>query len=149
MARFAVDGQDTSTAATTLLGLTGAATVRPKIYDFTLGSNATPADNAVEYALQRTTVAGTTGTAITPTPLDPLTIAAVTACQEAPTVEPTYTANIILFQWAQNQRATYRWVAAPGGELIFSAAAAAGIGVQVISIAGSAVIYRMTIHFEE
>jgi len=149
MARYSVDGQDTSTAATTLLGITGSAAVRAKIYDLTVGSISTPADNGVEYAIQRTTVAGTGGSALTPITLDPLTSAAVSACQEAPTAEPTYTANSILLQWAQNQRATYRWVAAPGGELVSVAAAAAGLGVQVISIAGSAVIYRMTIHFEE
>ncbi len=148
MPRFAIDGQDTNTAATTILGLTGSAAVRPKIYDLMMGSDATPADNAAEYVLQRTTAAGTS-TAVTPTPLDPLTSAAVATAGEAHSAEPTYTANIILLQWAQNQRATYRWVAAPGGELISAAAAAAGIALQVIGIAGSAVNMNVTIHFEE
>jgi hypothetical protein len=148
MARYSIDGQDTNTAATTILGLTGSAAVRPKIYDLTMGSDATPADNAAEYVLQRTTAAGTS-TGVTPQPLDPLTSAAVTTAGEAHSAEPTYTANAILLQWAQNQRATYRWVAAPGGELIATATAANGIGLQVIGIAGSAVNMNVTIHFEE
>jgi len=148
MARYSIDGQDTNTAGTTILGLTGSAAVRPKIYDVIVGSDATPADNAAEYVLQRTTAAGTL-TAVTPRPLDPLTSAAVTSAGEAHSAEPTYTADVILLQWAQNQRATFRWVAAPGGELIAAATAANGIGLQVISIAGSAVNTNACIHFEE
>lgn len=148
MARYSVDGQDTNTAATTILGVTGSAAIRTKIYDMTVGSDATPADNAAEYVLQRNTAAGTV-TAVTPQALDPLTSAAVTTAGEAHSVEPTYTANAILLQWAQNQRATYRWVAAPGGELIAAATAANGIGLQVIGIAGSAVNTNVTLHIEE
>ena len=148
MARYSVDGQDTNTAATTILGITGSAAIRPKIYDMTVGSDATPADNAAEYVLQRDTAAGTS-TAVTPRPLDPLTSAAVATAGEAHSVEPTYTADLILLQWAQNQRATYRWVAAPGGELICTATAANGIGLQVIGIAGSAVNTNVTFHIEE
>lgn len=148
MPRYSIDGNDTNTAATTIAGITGSAAVRPKIYDVILSSDATPADNAGNYVLQRTTAAGTL-TSVTPTPIDPLTSASVTTAGEKHTVEPTYTANAILLQWAQNQRATYRWVAAPGGELVASAASANGIGLQVISIAGSAVTMQVTIQFEE
>lgn len=148
MARYSVDGQDTNTAATSILGITGAATIRPKIYDLILGSDATPADNAAEYVLQRSTAAGT-ATAVTPQALDPLTVAATATAGEAHSAEPTYTANAILLQWAQNQRATFRWVAAPGGELVVAATAANGIGLQVIGIAGSAVNTNACFHFEE
>ena len=138
MGRYSTDGQDTNTANTTILGLIGSAAIRPSIYDLVMGSDATPADNAAEYVLQRTTTAGTS-TAVTPRPLDPLTVAATATAGEAHSAEPTYTANIILLQWAQNQRATFRWVAAPGGELVIAATAANGIGLRVIGIAGSAV----------
>lgn len=150
MARYSIDGQGIAeaTGTPTLIILTGSAAIRPKIYDMTVGSDATPADNAYEFVLQRTTAAGTS-TAITPQKLDPLTSAAVATAGEVHTVEPTYTANEIVLQWAQNQRATYRWVAAPGGELIFAAAAAAGIGMQTITVAGSGVNINVTQHFEE
>ena len=149
MAKYSIDGQDTNTAATTLLGVDAGATPRRgKIYDMTVGSDATPADNTAEYVLQRYTVDGTS-TAVTPQALDPADAAALSEAGEAHSAEPTYTANAILLQWAQNQRATYRWVAAPGGELVFPATADNGIGVQVIGIAGSAVNMNVTQHFEE
>lgn len=146
--RYSIDGQDTNTAATTILGLTSAATVRPKIYDLIMGSDATPADNAAEYVLQRYTAAGTS-TAVTPQALDPGDPASLCSAGEAHSAEPTYTANAILLQFALNQRATFRWVAAPGGELVLPATAANGVGIQVIGIAGSAVNVNATIHFEE
>lgn len=146
--RYSVDGQDTNTAGTTIVGVTSATTIRPKIYDLILGSDATPADNAAEYVLQRYTAAGTS-TAVTPQALDPGDPAALASAGEAHTVEPTYTANAIMLQWAQNQRATFRWVAAPMGEIVLPATAANGVGVQVIGIAGSAVNTNCTIHYEE
>lgn len=145
---YSIDGQDINTAATSILGLTSAATIRPKVYDFILGSDATPADNAAEYVLQRYTAAGT-ATAITPRALDPGDPASLAAAGEAHTVEPTYTADVIMLQFALNQRATFRWVAAPGGEIILPATAANGLGLQVIGIAGSAVNVNACIHFAE
>jgi len=112
------------------------------------GSDATPADNAAEYVLQRYTVDGTS-TAVTPLALDPADAAALAEAGEAHSVEPTYTANAIALQWAQNQRATFRWVAAPGGEIIVPATADSGVGVQVITVSGSAVNTNVMIHFEE
>jgi hypothetical protein len=146
--RYSIDGQDTNTAATTILGLTSASTVRPRVYDLMCGSDATPADNAAEYNLQRYTAAGTV-TSVTPQALDPGDPAALASAGEAHSVEPTYTANAIMLNWMQNQRATFRWVAAPGGEIVLPATAANGVGVQVITVAGSAVNTGVTIHYEE
>ena len=146
--RYAIDGQDTNTAATSILGLTSPATIRPKIYDFMLGSDATRADNAAEYVLQRYTAAGT-ATAVTPKALDPGDPASLAAAGEAHSAEPTYTADAIMLQFALNQRATFRWVAAPGGEIVLPATAANGVGLQVIGIAGSAVNVNACMHFEE
>lgn len=146
--RYSIDGQDTNTAATTILGLTSAATVRPKIYDLTLGSDATPADAAAEYVLQRYTAAGTS-TAVTPQALDNGDPAALASAGEAHSAEPTYTANAIMLQFAVNQRATYRWVAVPGGEIVLPATAANGVGLQVISLSGSAYNVNVCMHFEE
>ena len=146
--RYSINGQATNTAAKTILGLTSAATVRPRIYDFILGSDATPADMAAEYALQRYTAAGT-ATAVTPQLLDPGDPASLCSAGQAHTVEPTYTANALLLQVAVNQRATFRWVAAPGGEIVLPATAANGVGLQVISVSGTPVNVNSTIHFEE
>lgn len=146
---YSISGQAANTANTTILGLTSAATIRPKVYDLILGSDATPADNAAEYNLQRYTTAGTPAGAVTPQLLDPGDPASLaTAGQGVYSVEPTYTANAIMLMWAQNQRATFRWVAAPGGEIILPATAANGVGVRAITVT-AAVNTNCCIHFEE
>ena len=149
MAKYSIDGQDTNTAATTILGVDAGTTARRgKVYDLIVGSDATPADNASELNLQRYTVDGT-ATAVTPQALDPADAAALAEAGEAHSVEPTYTANAILLNIMLNQRATFRWVAAPGGELVYPATADNGLGLTSITVAGSAVNTGATIHFEE
>ena len=90
-----------------------AATIRPAIYEFNIGTEGTPAENALVYLLQRATTT-TTFTAVTPVPIDPtdgvLTnpVALATTGSNA-TVEPTYTAAQKVFgDLGFNQRATYR-----------------------------------------
>lgn len=147
--RYSINGTRSVASPTqTLLTLVSAATIRPKIYDLIMGSNATPADNALEWLLQRFTVAGTAGSSVTPAPLDPADPAALASAGQAHSAEPTYTSAKVLLDVAMNQRSTQRWVAAPGGELISPATAANGIGVQPIhaSFTGSVIA---TIHFEE
>jgi hypothetical protein len=149
MAKYAADGQDTNTAATTILGVDAGTTARRQKWAYiTLGSDATPADNAAEYNVQRYTVDGT-GTAVTPTPLDPADAAALAESSEAHTIEPTYTANLILLNFMANQRATFQWYAAPGYEFITPATADNGAGIVVVTVAGSAINVGATIHFEE
>lgn len=111
------------------------AAVRPAIYDLTMGSDATPADNAATFAFQRETTVGTWagagGAAITPQALDPGDPACVTtANQGICSVGPTLTANAFVLQWTQNQRATFRWVAAPGSELKMPASASNGLALM-------------------
>lgn len=149
MPRFSVDGQDTNTASTTALALDGTTTTRGFLYDIIVGSDATPADNAAEYNLQRFATANGTGTAVTPQSLDPADAAAEIDGTEQHTTEPTYTANAILLHWAQNQRATFRWVAAPGGEIVIPATSDSGVGIITQGIAGSAVNMNYTMHFIE
>ncbi len=146
--KYSIDGQSTNTAATTIIGLTSATTVRPKIYDLNVGSAATPADNAGRYVLQRTTVAGTL-TAVTPQALDPDDPLSLCSAGENHSAEPTYTANAIMLRWSQNQRATFRWVAAPESEIRLPATAANGVALQVLAIGGSAVVMDACIHFSE
>lgn len=146
--RYSVAAQDTNTAATSQVGVTSAATIRPKVYDLICGSDATPADNAAEYNLQRHTAAGTS-TAFTPVALDPGDPVSLAASGFNHSVEPTYTANALLLEWAQNQRATFRWVAAPNSELVLPATAANGASVITVTVAGAAVNTNFQIYFEE
>ncbi len=148
MPKYSVSGRVALANPNTLLGITRGASRRGKIYDFMIGSQAAPADVSFAIALVRSTVAGTGGTAITPRGLDPDESAAVAACQEAPTAEPTYTANSELMEYALNLRATWRWVAAPDGELIWPDTAANGIGVLLTHASDTSNVDG-TVHFSE
>jgi hypothetical protein len=146
--RYSISGSDTNTAATTQLGLTSTAAIRPQIYDVLIGSVATPADNAWEFFLQRYTAAGTS-TAVTPQALDPGDPAATATAGINHSAEPTYTANAIMLRPAGNQRASYRWVARERGEIILPATAANGIGTLANAVGGAAVAMSYTQHYEE
>jgi hypothetical protein len=131
----------------TTLTLVSSTTIRPEIFDLILGSTATPADNALQWLLQRFTAAGTV-TAVTPTALDPGNPAATATAGKNASAEPTYTAGAILLEIAMNQRSTQRWVAAPGGELILPATGANGVGVQPVHASFTGTV-NVTIHFRE
>lgn len=145
MANFAVDMHRTASATLSVGSITADAT-RPrriKWYEFNVGSEATPADNPFLWVFQRCTTAGT-ATAVVPQPLDPADAATEQDAAENYTIEPTYTAVQFMMQLPLNQRATFRWVAAPNGEWVTPATASNGIGVQTPTaglVAVSATIY--------
>ena len=148
MANYATQLNRTASASASL-GTWGADATRPrrlKFYDFIFGSEASPADNAFLYIAQRCTALGTS-TAVTPSPLDPADAATESDAGENHTIEPTYTANLVLLSIALNQRATFRWVAAPGGELVTPATASNGLGIQTTT--ASAVAISATLHANE
>lgn len=148
MANYAVKLARTASTTASLGGVNADPTTprRIKIYDFILGSEASPADNPFLYVFQRYTAAGTL-TAVTPRKLDPADATALTNAGENHTVEPTYTSGEILERIALNQRATFRWVAAPGGELVTPATASNGIGIATPT--GSAVVISAELHIAE
>jgi len=112
------------------------------------GSSATPDDNAISNYIQRHTApAGTGGTAITPTPLDPAESASVTASSQSVT-GGTYTAGAVLLSIPTNQRASHRWVAAPDGEIVTPATASNGIG-YVADHASHTGVMGSTMHWLE
>ena len=130
-----------ATGANETLGTWQADATRPrrlKWYDLILGSEASPADNAFLYVLQRFTAAGT-NTAVTPSALDPADAATESDAGENNTIEPTYTATLILLEVPLNQRATFRWVAAPGSELVSPATASNGIGIATPTFSAVAI----------
>lgn len=128
--RYHATGSQNITTATpgdTSLTIAGVATARARVYEFTLSTGGTPADNAITWDAWRFTAAGT-GTALTPSEVDLDGPVALMVCAQDHTIEPTYTATGELFEQIINQRATYRWVAVPGGELMIPASATGGIG---------------------
>jgi len=145
MPRYAVAGAGTNTASTTLLYFVngGTAPARIKLSDLVIGSDATPADNAAEYAIRRITAENGTpgGTAVTPEPLDFNDRAANSNAVQDPTGEPTYAGTVpsgIYLMIGLNQRATFRWVAAPNGEFICDNADNNGFGLEVQSATATA-----------
>lgn len=134
MPNYAATGQENAVTAalTTVLSIARGASRRARIYDFSMSAGGTAADNVLRWALMRFTVAPTV-TAVVPVALDPADPASITTAGENASAEGTYTAATELFDQGINQRAAYRWVAAPGGELVIPDTAANGIGVRVSS----------------
>lgn len=121
-----------ATAKTNISNISTTA-IRPYLYDFTFGTTGTPSDSVMTVSVTRLTVmtAGTSCTTVTQSPLDSVDAAATSSSGGAWTTEPTV--GVTLFSVGLNVRATYRWVAAPGGELVSPATAQAGVGLRALS----------------
>lgn len=125
--------QNLSSSYKTLVSINCTATTRRvRLYELELGAVGTSADNVLEWDVSRMTAAGT-GTTVTPPPLDPADAAAVTLATVNYTAEPTVTAASSLVYFGMNQRSTFRWVAAPGSELVIPATNLAGLVVRALS----------------
>jgi hypothetical protein len=134
--RLATSPAQTSLTTTikTMLELASAATGRGQIYELEVGADGAPnaTDCQIVYEVQRLTVTGT-GVASTPTPLNPADAAARTTTKINHTIEPTITANSCILALALNQRASQRWIAAPGSELIWPNTSANGLTCGALS----------------
>ena len=111
----------TNTASTTapmfdIVGPTSGG--RCRVYEFNSGSDATPADVAAEFSFRRITADFGTPSAVTPTKLDPADGTARTLFSAPGGTAPTITASSDVYQWTQNGRANFRWVAAPDSEIV-------------------------------
>lgn len=126
--------QSMSSSYKTLLTITAATATltRALLYDVTVGTNGTPADNAMEFDISRVTTLGT-GTAGTANPLDGTIRASGSVLTLNHTVEPTVTGASSLLQFGMNQRASYRWVAAPNSEFVIPATNLAGLTLRAKS----------------
>lgn len=107
---------------------------RGKLYDILIGTNGTPADNFMEFDCTRitlgTTPAGTTTLGISSLSsnygLDPAdNNGTVNWLQINSSAEVGVTATTENWYVGINQRASYRWVAAPGSELVWPAVSSA------------------------
>ena len=79
---------------------------RQAITDVIIGSSATPADNATQWALMRTTVAPTGGAVITPSPADSQDGATNTLDMSKPTGASTLACSALL---VDESCVTFRW----------------------------------------
>ena len=136
MARYSASGSQNLPASSTpitALTIASQSTVhRNIIYDIVIANVGSPADLVTLHTLQRITNPGTAGSAVTPSLLDIADRASQSAVGENHSSEPTYTSATELLEIPLNHRATFRWVAAPGGELITPATNNAGIGAKAV-----------------
>ena len=132
--RYAETGTENAAAALqSCLNVQGTAAIRPEIYDIMVGQDGSPpADNAVVWDLSRFTVAPT-DTGVVPVALDPTDPAATAVAGENGGTTGTFTAATEFIDLPVNQRASYRWVAAPGGHIICPASTSDGVGMRVSS----------------
>lgn len=148
--KITCDFQRTASSTATL-GSLGADATRPRrfaTHDIMFGSEATPADAALLWTFQRCTAVGTS-TAVTPAYLDPGDSATEFDFGENHSGEPTYTANTIVLNIPCNQRATFRWSATPGFEIITPQTASNGYGIQTDTITTGTPVITATIHGSE
>lgn len=102
---------------------------RGKLYDLMIGTAGTPADNYYEFDITTitlgTTPSGITGSLISSLSstiaLDPADINFVAAIQINSTAEVGIAALTEKWYLGINQRASYRWVCAPGSEILYPA----------------------------
>ncbi len=123
-------------------------TNRGRIFDVIVGSVATPSDQAAKFLLGRTTAVGTEGSGLVPNNLDPAGPAGAYDSGIAHSGEPTYTANKQMLVFSVNQRATFRWISAPGAEIVLAATQNNGAGLKTSS-STSTQAHEATIMFEE
>lgn len=100
---------------------------RGKVYDILVGTNNTPGDTFVEWDLSRCT-ASSTSTFVTTTSLGLDTadaganaLVVVNSSQHSTISVPN------VWYIGMNQRASYRWVAAPGSEIVWPTTASNGV----------------------
>ena len=152
MARYSASGsQNLPASLTPITALTIAAQStahRNIFYDIVVANMGAPADLVTLHTIQRITAVGTAGSAVTPALLDLSDRASQSAVGENHSGEPTYTSNTELLEIPLNHRATFRWVAAPGGELITPATDNNGLGLKAIH-ATAGTIFRMGAMWEE
>lgn len=143
--------QAISTAYKTLISLTAETTTlgvgRGFAYDVLFGTAGTPADNSYVFDISRQTAAGT-ATAAVPVALDPADVAGRLTADLNYTAEGTITAASSVLNVAINQRASYRWVAAPGSEIVIPATDENGIALRAKSAAGTAIATGTIFHRE-
>lgn len=122
----------------TILHIKGTATTRAGLCEFIISSDASPNEFMGEYQIVRTSTNGTTPDTGNTTIVKLNTFSPTAGCTfdgcNGYTTEPTVTDTVMDF--SVHQKATFRWVAYPGREILSAFTAAGGIGLNVVSQTG-------------
>jgi hypothetical protein len=129
----------TTTSSKTQVGITAATATlrRHSINEIIVGPDGAPnaTDGSVAWSVERCTTVGTAGATVTPKPLNPADAACDAVASVMHSIEGTIAASYAdaLLTMPINQRASQRWIAAPGSELIIPATNVNGIAVRAKS----------------
>jgi hypothetical protein len=126
-------------------------TTRGKVGEVDISCPATPADQIAEFFFNRTTTAGSGGTAITPAQDDPGGPAGQFGVNAGSfSAEPTYTSGKTLWRLNCHQRNTVRWIPRDGKEAMLIATQNNGLGLRSLSFSsGTGVAYDSTVSWIE
>src|SRR5271154_6083792 len=100
---------------------------RGKLYDILVGTNGTPADNYIEWEVVSATVGttltwlGSVSSVSTAYALDPADAGVSGFLIMNTSAQTNVVASVQKWYVGVNQRASYRWVAAPGSEILYPA----------------------------
>jgi hypothetical protein len=143
--------QAITTTYKSIVSVLGAASAprRTKIYEMMLGTVGTPADLSYEWDISAQTADDGTKTNVTPNPLDQADAACVSLSRANFSVEGTVTAISARWYESVNQRASYRWIASPGSELVTPATANTGLLSRARSVSGGTAAVACSLYFEE
>ncbi len=151
MANYSIEGNDTSTASTTILYFVNHATSlrRMKLFEVFVASDAS-ADSSYSGFIRRITAENGTpgGTAVTPRPNDPGDPVSLSNAVEAPSGEPTYTATSTQLTVAGHQRSSFLWAPAERREIVVPATGNNGLGLE-IQVAASAFNMVVSMRYSE
>jgi len=139
----------TNTANATMQSVDATASTRVSLYELLLGctANSTMTDDNATYRLTRSSGPAGGGNQITPMPLDGTTPAS--AFGTAPGARNgTYTTKSVAvtpgLTFGLKRRATFRWIAAPGSEIMSTASTSSGVIVDTVAVS---VAYGMDMTF--
>lgn len=130
---------------------------RGKIYDILIGQPATPADTYLQYDLMRLSATGSSGNtfagALTSASslfaTDPADGGANSFIVSNSSIETNVTTIADVWSVAINQRASYRWVCAPGSEFVYPATSSAGLALRALGAGSYAGQVSATVMFAE
>ncbi len=135
------------------LNLISTAAVVPLIYEINSGCVATPANQAVEFVVQKLSALGSAQGAITPSRINipgGTAVVSLTTANQGSSALPTYTASDYSHGWAQNQNTAYRWVAStPERRIQLPSTASNGVGIMPITATASIATWVFNVAFEE
>lgn len=112
---------------------------RGRIYDILIGTDGTPADNYMEFDLANATIVssllwlGSISSLSSNAAIDKADPGFSAFCVINASLETNITSSNELWYVGINQRASYRWVAAPGSELVWPAVSNSGFALRVRS----------------